>query len=155
MCLCMYTLQWQNPFLFLCVCVCVVVCSVLFNWVRWCWLMWWFECRDIDMVSRLASAAYHMSSKEAYYEERRKGCASLMSSSCRSYLCRHHFRRHSPFHDRSHFCYYRCCHSFSQHHRFHLSIISASSLLLWSSSSFWIVFWVHAWYDERWNRLPF
>ena len=77
--------------------------------------MWWFECRDIDMVSRLASAVYHMSSKEAYYEERRKGCSSSMSSSCRSHLCRHHFRRLSSFHDRSHSCHYRCCH-FSFHH---------------------------------------
>ena len=79
--------------------------------------MWWFECRDIDMVSRLAY--YYMSSKESYYVERRYWCSSSMSLFCRSHLCCHHYRCLSSFHDRFHFCYYRCCHSFSHHRRFH------------------------------------
>ena len=45
--------------------VCFVVCGVLFDSVRGCWLMWWFEYRQIDMVSRLLSVLEHMSSKVA------------------------------------------------------------------------------------------
>ena len=106
--------------------------------MRWWWLMWWFECRDIDMVSRLAY--YYMSSKESYYVERRYWCSSSMSLFCLSHLCCHHYRCLSPVHDHFYFCNYRCCHSCGYHRRFHLQHHFGIALLLWSSLSFWLFF---------------